>query len=55
MMNDDSQRRILTIKEARKLLGPGSSDCTDQEVLDLVYSLTLIARLYIKSVQNSKE
>lgn len=41
---------IITVKEARKLLGVEAKDLSDQQVMELIQNFSAIAKLYIQSV-----
>ncbi len=47
-------RLIISVKEARKLLGKDASKMTDQEVEKLIIDLDEIARLYFKEIREGK-
>lgn len=47
-------KSIITVKEARKLLGKDSGELTDNQVSEIISTLTLIAREYLyKSGSNN--
>jgi hypothetical protein len=41
---------IISVKEARKLLGQQNKDLTDDQLEKLIVDLSAIAKLYIRSV-----
>lgn len=41
---------IISIKEARKILGKEAEDLSDDQVEDLIINFQSIAKLYIQSV-----
>lgn len=47
--------QVITIIEARELLGDESSSMTDEEVQKLIKDFDLIAQYTIKLVQNFKQ
>ena len=42
------QRPIISIKEARKLLGKEAQDLTDDEVWDMILLIMELAKTYLK-------
>lgn len=51
-----SKRPVITIKEARRLLGKDAKNLTDTEIMDIVNNLRILAINYIynKNVKKSK-
>lgn len=47
---------IISVKEARKLLGKDAGELSDQQIVELLEDLTILARLQLKnfSVRKSK-
>jgi len=41
---------LITVSEARKIIGEGADKLSDEYLLELIYNLTSLARTYIKSV-----
>lgn len=46
---------VISVKEARKLLGNTSRSLSDDQVRDLIMSLTLLARSQITKISSNKE
>jgi hypothetical protein len=44
-----NNRPIITVREARRLLGKDSEQLNDVEVMEVVNNLREVAKLYIKS------
>lgn len=42
---------IISVKEARKLIGAEANDLTDSEVLQIIQELTQLADIYISSLK----
>ena len=43
------ERPLITIKEARKILGAEAKALTDEDIVELIGFLTLAAREYIRN------
>lgn len=43
---------VITIKEARKILGKEAEDYSDTQIEELIINYQSIARMYFKSVLN---
>lgn len=47
-------RLIISVQEARKILGSSSMGMTDEDVGELILNLDDLARLYFKAVREGK-
>ena len=49
----DTPNLVITIKEARKILGDEAKALSDIELEDLIINLQSVAQIYIESVLNN--
>ncbi len=47
----EKPKPIITVKEARKLIGTEANGLTDSEVLQIIQELTQLADIYISSLK----
>lgn len=48
------QYKTITVKEARKLLGKDAEDLSDDQIRDIINTLTLLAREYFHKASSKK-
>ena len=49
-----SQKTIITVKEARKLLGKESYELDDYHIEEIIGILSLLAKMYISGISSTK-